>query len=139
MITESESDLRFQFDVIRSLSESVRQMASTMAEMQRTLMDVSVRTARLEENKVNEEVAAVKAEMKLLDVRVDALFREKDRRDGAGSFVGLVLKHAPLVLSLLTVLYLGGRSAGVIPSPPTTVTTVSAPMTVIDKNKDASK
>lgn len=134
MTQESENDLRFQFDVIRSLSESVRQMATTMAEMQRTLMDVSVRTARLEENKVNEEVASVKADMKILDARVDTLFTDKNRRDGAGTLLGAALKYGPVIFSLLTVLYLFGRSIGVVPSPPMTVTAVAAPMRVLERS-----
>lgn len=131
------NDLRFQFKVIEGLSESIRQqsaaterLATGMADIQRTQVGMLERLARLEANKVGEVVAKVEARVDEIDRRTDVLFRDKDRRDGAvGLMVGL-RTWGPWVFSLLTVLYLVARQAGIMPSPPTTVTKIDTPAAI---------
>jgi|GEM_PF-2744815 len=115
------SDLRFQYDVIKGLAESVRQMAANMSDLQKTQVDMLVRLARLEENKVGDELVAMKAATAALTVRVDALESDKDRRDGALGMLGTIKSWAPflaMVFSAACALWLFGRSAGFVPAPP---------------------
>lgn len=116
------SDVRFQYEVIKGLAESVRQMASGMSDLQKTQVDMLVRLARLEENKVGDELVAMKAATTALAIRVDALESDRDRREGAIGMLGTIKAWAPFLtflFSAATVLWLYGRSAGLVPAPPT--------------------
>lgn len=125
-----DEEERFKYTVIQGLSESVRQLAAGMADMQKTQVDMLVRLARLEENKYGQALEKVEGDLKALDLRIDALFRDKDRRDGALGALGGLRVWGPAIFSLFTLLYLMGRAVGLIPSPPTTATKVEAPITV---------
>lgn len=114
------SDTRFQFEIIKGLSESIRDLAKGMRDVQSTQVNMLERLARLEANTVGETVGK-------LEERINILESDKDRRDGAGSFLGGMFKYGPTVFSLLTLLYLFGRSLGIVPSPPTTATIVNPP------------
>lgn len=123
----AEEDERFKYEVIKNLSESVRQIAAGMSDIQRTQVGMLERLARLEANKVGEIVAKVEARVDEIDKRTDVLFRDKDRRDGAVNTLGVLRVWAAPICGLLTVLYFAGRAMGVIPSPPTTVTKIETP------------
>jgi len=125
-----EADLRFQYDVIKGLADSVRQMATNMADLQKTQIDMLVRLARLEENKVGDELVHMKAATVALGLRVNALESVEDQRQGALNALGVLRVWAAPICGLLTVLYFAGRAMGVIPSPPVTVTKIEAPLTV---------
>lgn len=115
------SDVRFQYEVIKGLAESVRQMASGMSDLQKTQVDMLVRLARLEENKVGDELVAMKAATTALTIRVDALESDRDRREGALGMLGTIKSWAPFLAMLFSaacVLWLYGRSAGLVPAPP---------------------
>jgi hypothetical protein len=124
------SDLRFQYEVIKGLAESVRQMAASMSDLQKTQIDMLVRLARLEENKVGDDLVGMKAATAALTIRVDALESDKDRRDGAMGALGALRVWGPAICGVLTVLYLAGRAMNVIPSPPTTITKIETPISV---------
>jgi hypothetical protein len=131
------SDLRFQFKIIEGLSESVRQqsasterLASAMAEMQRTQVTMLERLAKLEAKEFGEALVKVDGRVDAMDARLDALFRDKDRRDGAVGLMTGVRTWGPWVFSLFTALYLIGRSIGIVPSPPTTITKVETPISI---------
>lgn len=131
------SDTRFQFEVIKNLSESVRQsveatrdVAKNVSEMQRTQVSMLERLARLESNRVNEQVAKVEERLESACKAIDKLEQDKDRRDGAAGLLSRIpgwLQFAVALASIFSAIYLFGRSAGVIPSPPTTVTKIEAP------------
>lgn len=128
MLMSPEADTRFQYDVIKGLAESVRQMANNMADLQKTQVDMLVRLARLEENKVGDELVTMKAATVALTLRIDALERDKDRRDGAMGALGAIRQWAPfltLLFSAACVLWLYGRSAGIVPAPPTKMEAMS--------------
>jgi len=129
-VISPEADLRFQYDVIKGLADSVRQMATNMAELQKTQVDMLVRLARLEENKVGDELIAMKAATVALTVRVNALESVEDQRQGALNALGVLRVWAAPICGLLTVLYFAGRAMGVIPSPPVTVTKIETPLAV---------
>ncbi|RYG88411.1 MAG: hypothetical protein EON59_04495 [Alphaproteobacteria bacterium] len=123
------AESHFQFKIIEGLSESIRELAKSMSDMQRTQVGMLERLAKLEANRVGEVVGEIKVTMDSAVKRIDVLEQDKDRRDGAGSFLGGVFKYGPTVFSLLTLLYLFGRSIGFVPAPPTTAT-VPAPMQI---------
>jgi len=114
----SEADTRFQYDVIKGLAESVRQMAQNMADLQKTQVDMLVRLARLEENKVGEELIAMKAETAALAIRVDVLESAEDRRKGAYNVFTWLRIWGPAIFSLIAAAWLIGRSVGIVPAPP---------------------
>lgn len=120
-VISPEADTRFQYDIIKNLADSVRQMAANMADLQKTQVDMLVRLARLEENKVADELIAMKAATTALGIRVDALESDKDRRDGALGALGAIRQWAPFLAMLFSAacaLWLYGRSAGIVPAPP---------------------
>jgi hypothetical protein len=125
----SETDVSFQYKIIEGLSESIRQqsastdrLATAMADMQRTQVGILERLAKLEANRVGEVVAKVEERLDIVINRIDLLEQDKDRRDGAGSFLGGMFKYGPAIFSLLTLLYLFGRSLGIVPAPPVAAT-----------------
>lgn len=135
--TVEPNDLRFQFKVIEGLSDSIRQqsasterLATAMAEMQRTQVSMLERLAKLEANRFGEALVEAKTKVDEMDKRIDALFRDKDRRDGALGAFGALRVWGPAVCGVLTVLYLAGRASGVLPSPPMTVTKIETPVAV---------
>ena len=77
------NDVRFQFEVVRQLAESIRQQTSTLTRMQEQMAAMSERLARIEANRVHEDVERLRASLVEETKRVDALMRDKDRRDGA--------------------------------------------------------
>lgn len=139
------ADIDFQYKIIEGLSESIRQqsastdrLATAMADMQRTQVGMLERLAKLEANRVGEVVAEVKAHVDGALNRIDALEQDKDRRDGAGSFLGGMFRYGPTIFSLLTLLYLFGRSLGIVPAPPPPAT-VPAPMQIERRNVPAEE
>lgn len=92
------NDTRFQFEVIKSLADSVREMGGTQTKMLERL-------ARIEEHRTNEEVAKLKTRLQILE-------DEKLRRDGA-SRVWLGIKEWwPLIGMALLVVWTVGRALG---------------------------
>lgn len=117
-----EEEERFKYEVIRGLSESVRQLASGMAEMQKTQVGMLERLATLEASKFANSI-------KDLEDRVDALLRDKDRRDGGLSMLGKIKDWAPflaMLFSAAAAAWLYGRSLGITPAPPLPATRLEA-------------
>ena len=106
-------DVRFQFDVIKQLAESVREMSSTQVKMLERL-------ARIEEQRTHEAVAG------LLE-RVTALEVDLNKRTGMMHAIAMAPKIVAFLVaiaSIFSAIYLAGRATGVIQSPPTTVTKI---------------
>lgn len=115
------NDTRFQFDIIKGLSESIRDLARSMTDMQRTQVGMLERLATLEANKVGEAVLALKVDLDEADKSIKVLMRDKDRRDGATGVFGFFLKYGPVIFSAFAAVWLFGRSLGVVPAPPAPV------------------
>lgn len=124
----AESDLRFQFEVIRNLSESVRQstdatrdLAKNMAEMQKTQVSMLERLAKLEANRVNESVAKVEERLDNACKAIDKLETERDVREGGSkAWRGFLAWWGPLTWTLgivFTVLFLLFRATGILHLP----------------------
>lgn len=84
-LDQQPNDLRFQFEIIKGLSESVREQTSVMLRMQEQQTDIVARLERIEAKATAEQVAA-------LLVRVDNLEASEHRREGAINVVGAILK-----------------------------------------------
>jgi hypothetical protein len=101
------NDTRFQFEVIKSLADSVRDMGTTQTKMLERL-------ARIEEHRIHEAVGKLQG-------RVDELEREKDRRDGQNkAWRGFLSWWGPLSWTigiLFTVFFLMFRATGVLVMP----------------------
>lgn len=89
------TDVRFQYEVIRQLAESVRQQTGALGEMQRQQTQILERLARIEANRAHDDIERNRASIVELDKRVDALFRDKDRRDGQLTAWAWVQRSAP--------------------------------------------
>jgi hypothetical protein len=124
----SESDTRFQYEVIKQLSESVRSsvdatrdVARNVSDMQKTQISMLERLAKLESNRVNEQVAKMEERLDTACGRIDVLEHDKYRRDGASGAFKMIKDWAPFLAMLFSaacVLWLYGRSVGVVPAPP---------------------
>lgn len=86
---QNPEDLRFQFEILKSLGESVRQQTSALADLHTQQTEILLRLERIEANKVNEQVAK-------LEAKVDALEADRLRRDGASGVIHAILR-SPVV------------------------------------------
>lgn len=110
-------DLRFQFEVIKNLAESVRQISTSMADVQRTQVGMLERLAKIESNRVNEDVARLDARVEVVWNKVDKLEQSEDRREGASRFTRAVITWWPVIGVAFTVLFLLFRATGIIHMP----------------------
>lgn len=83
------NDLRFQFDVIRGQSESIRSLTEAMLNQQTTLGDIVSRLVRIEANKVDSRVTSLEAEVEQLKV-------ERNQRAGMTKMLEWIFK-SPLI------------------------------------------
>ena len=124
----AEGDLRFQFEVIKNLSDSVRQsveatrdVAKNVAEMQRTQVSMLERLAKLESNRVNEQVAKIEERVDGACRSIDKLEQERDVREGGSkAWRGFLAWWGPLTWTLgivFTVLFLLFRATGILHLP----------------------
>ena len=93
--TGDPSDVRFQFEVIRQLADSVRQQTASLARMQEQLAAMAERMARIEANRVHDDVERLRNGLAEETKRIDALMRDKDRRDGALGAAAWFHRSAP--------------------------------------------
>lgn len=107
------NDLRFQFDIIKSLAENVRVMNETQTRMLERL-------ARIEAREVNETVSNLKT-------KVDHLEMMEARRAGESAAKAAVIKWWPVIGSAMMVIWIIGRSLGFfqIPEAPRQMPTVT--------------
>jgi hypothetical protein len=117
-----EQEERFKYDIIRGLSDSVRQLAIGIADMQKTQVGILERLATLEANKFAVAIDGIKADVKVLMI-------EKEQRAGAKSAFGMIKEWSPfigMIMGVLAAAWLYGRSAGIVPAPPVAPTRVEA-------------
>lgn len=82
---QTPNDLRFQFEIIKGLAESVRTQTDAIMRMQEMQTDIVARLERIEAKETAERVAGLLA-------RVDALEAAEHRREGAFHVVTAILK-----------------------------------------------
>jgi len=123
----SEGDLRFQFEIIKQLAQSIQSLTETVRGVQQTQITMLERLARIESNRVNEDVARLQLIMESQDKRIDILEQDKDRRDGGSRMRRAVITWWPAIGVLMTVLYLLARASGLIHLPQDNPTVIMAP------------
>ena len=111
-MSDPNTDTRFQFEVIRQLAESVRELGSAQSRMVDTQTNMLERLAKIEEQRVNESV-------KDLYIRVDALEKQNDIEQGAKGFRKAIMQYWPAIALFLLVMWTVGRALGFfhLPSP----------------------
>lgn len=105
--------------VLAQIRDSLSAMSRDIRQNNEATSDVRERVIRLEER--DKRLDVVESSIKTLDGRVDALLKDKDRRDGALGLMGAIRVWAPsigMVASILAAAWLYGRSLGVVPAPP---------------------
>lgn len=123
LIASAESDTRFQYDIIKGLADSIRQLTGSIQKMQETQVNMLERLAVLEANRVGEVVAKVEVAVEAAKNRIDVLEADKNRRDGAAGAFKMIKDWAPFLAMLFSAAcaaWLYGRSLGLTPAPPAT-------------------
>lgn len=85
----SPDDLRFQFDVIKELAASVRELTKHMSRLQDQTAEALIRLERIEAREHTEQIAALKAE-------IEVLKNDYQRRVGRDGFIAGIFK-SPLL------------------------------------------
>jgi hypothetical protein len=117
-----EEDERFKYRVIEGLAESIRQLTTQMADLQRTQVGMLERLASLEANKFADAIASVKGDVKILMI-------ERDRREGAFGMLAAIKSWSPFIAAIMATMaaaWLYGRSIGIVPAPPVKAQQVEA-------------
>lgn len=83
------NDIRFQYDVIKGQSDSIRALTESMMRQQEVLGEINERLIRIEANKVDSRVAALEAE-------IEQLKAERNQRVGMARLVEMIFK-SPLI------------------------------------------
>lgn len=89
LFDQGPNDLRFQFEIIKGLSESVRTQTAVMMRMQEQQTDIVARLERIEAKETAQQV-------KDLLARVDALEDTELRREGGARVLTAIVK-SPVV------------------------------------------
>lgn len=108
--------------VLAQIRDSLSAHSRDFRSVTEGIADVRDRVIRLEER--DKRLTDVEADVKSMDLKVDALLKDKDRRDGATSFISRVPAWLSFLIALGSVfsaLYLAGRAAGIVPAPPARV------------------
>lgn len=86
---QTPDDIRFQFEIIKNLGESVRQQTKALGDLHAQQTEILIRLERIEANKINEQVAAIQAKVEVLEA-------DRLRRDGASGVIQALLR-SPVV------------------------------------------
>lgn len=96
LAASTESDTRFQYEIIKSLADSVRQQSDVLRDVQKTQVGMLERLAKIEANRINENVAELRANVNAACDRIDKLEQDKDRRDGAMGAWSWIARNWPM-------------------------------------------
>ncbi len=102
--------------VLAQIRDSLTAQSRDVRTLTEGVTDVRERVIRLEEN--NRRLGEVETDLKVVKDRVDILWTDKDRRDGAIGLLGVARVWGPLIFSAIAALWLLGRSFGITPAPP---------------------
>lgn len=83
------TEVRFQYDVIKGQSESIRVMTGALMEQQKTLGEIVERLVRIESNEVDSRVKAIEAE-------IEHIKAERNQRAGMAKLMEWIFK-SPLM------------------------------------------
>jgi len=117
----TESDLRFQFEVIKSLAESVRQQSEVMRVFQTTQNAMLERLAKIEANRVNETVAKIEERLDAAYATIHTLTAAENVRLGSSkawtTFLGWWGPLSWTIGIAFTVFFLLFRATGMLVLP----------------------
>lgn len=117
----SVEDIRFQFEVIKNLAESVRQQTEVIRGIQTTQVNMLERLAKIEANRINETVAKLEEKFESALTKIDALETERDLREGGSKewrkFLGWWGPLSWTIGILFTVFFLLFRATGILTLP----------------------
>lgn len=119
--------------VLAQIRDSLTAQSRDVRTLTEGVTDVRERVIRLEEN--NRRLGEVETKLRMVEDRVDILWTDKDRRDGAKGAYSLIKEWSPFVAAVMATLaaaWLYGRSIGVTPAPPSRPAHVEA---VIDHDE----
>jgi len=105
--------------VLAQIRDSLSAMSRDIRSNNEATSDVRERVIRLEER--DKRLDAVEQGLASVKAKVDVLETDRDRRDGAIGMLGTIKSWAPFLAMLFSaacVLWLYGRSAGIVPAPP---------------------
>lgn len=115
------NDIRFQFEVIKNLADSVRQQTEVVRGIQTTQVSMLERLARIEANRINETVAKIEERVEVACGKIDVLEQDRDiRNGGTKAWRGFLGWWGPLSWTigiLFTVFFLLFRATGIMTLP----------------------
>jgi hypothetical protein len=88
-------------ETLRQLNGSLQSVVTSMQEDQRLLHDIHERVIRIESNRLESQVSELERKFDKMGEKVDALERDRDRRDGVMGLAGWLAKHAPWLVAIL--------------------------------------
>lgn len=88
-----DQEVRFEFEIIKHLSESIRTQTDMISKMQTQQSDILIRLERIEAKEHGEQLAACLA-------RVDVLEQDYHRRNGRDGLVAAIFK-SPMIAWLV--------------------------------------
>lgn len=89
------NDTRLHYEIVRQLAQSVREQTGALLRMQEQLATISERLVKIESNRLHDDVERLRDALHAETARVDALMRDKDRRDGAIGVWAWIQRSAP--------------------------------------------
>jgi hypothetical protein len=126
--TPEANDVRFQYEVIRGLAESIRQLTTTIASVQTTQVGMLERLAKIEANRVNEDVADLRARHDALNGRVDQLEKTHDYEAGMRGARKAVMFYWPAFAAIAAFLLMIMIATGIVSIPETQKPPVVVPV-----------
>lgn len=112
--------------ILAQIRDNMTLQGKMLAEQGKILNDMNCRLIRVEER--DERIRELQDGYKSLDGKVDVLFRDKDQRAGAQSFMLGIRGWTPVIIAFLSALasifaglYLAGRATGIVNAPPSHV------------------
>lgn len=117
MATPPESDIRFQFEVIKNLAESVRQQSEVLRGVQTTQITMLERLARIESNRINETVSEIKVTLEGACKAIDKLEKDRDVREGTTLAWRSTMIYWPVIAVTISAFLWIARVAGILHLP----------------------
>lgn len=112
-VPEDKAIHLLEIEALRQITDNLKGLNSKMDDQGKAIHGIDVRLARIESNRIDDDVSALGGRVDRLCDRVDALETDKDRRDGAlGAWDRLVKSWPTLVgviVIIVTVLLANGR------------------------------
>jgi len=105
--------------VLAQIRDSLTGLSRDVRSANEATADVRERVIRLEER--DKRLDAVEVDLAAVKVKVEVLETDRARRQGAIGMLGTIKSWAPFLAMLFSaacVLWLYGRSAGIVPAPP---------------------